>query len=273
MKINKMLTISLVIMVSLALSIMPVFAQNMKGRASRALPQPVPDTNSTDIRTGRYGEVMVQSAHGFKHVLSDEGSYFVATNPTPFTGIAATTSIVTFAETAGAVGVTLFVKNNEPRTSQTMKRIYLDSIKLLCTAAPTSATNWQYAITIDDSPVRYNTGGSAISPVNPNGDSNSASIAQIYFGAITTAVPTNRRLVARGTLKPTIPLVFDQFIIISGSPEGGGSFGGASGVFSKVVEGCPPIIIGPQQQLSLTMWGTSNAGAPSWEFELGWWEK
>ena len=263
-----MLTISLVIMVSLALSIMPVFAQNIKGRASRAIPQAVPDTNSIDIRTDRYGNQTVQPLHGKKHALADEGSYFVATSVAG-TPVAMTASITSFAETAGAVGVTFFIKNTEARGG---KRVYLDQIKLLTSVVPTGATSWQYALVIDDNPVRYTSGGTNFIPVSPNGDSNIPSIAQIYFGALTTAVPTNRRTVGRGTLRGVVPTVFDVLTIASGSIEGGGSMASAA-ASGRQVDVTVPIIIGPQQNLCLTMWGASYSTAAQWEFEIGFWEK
>lgn len=240
-------------------------------RVSRGIPQAYPDTSPMSIRGGRYGEIMTMGLYGKKHALADEGSYFVATNPTPYTPIAMTTSIVTFAETAGAVGVTMLLKNLDVKTAQA-KRLYLDYIKLIVIGVPTNATSWQYALVIDDNPIRWTSGGSAITPVNPNGDVNAASIAQLYFGAITSAVPTNRRLVARGSLRGVIPTTFDEFMIICGSAEGGSGYASAA-ASGKSVNQAPPIILGGQQNLALTMWGASCSAAPTFEFEMGWWER
>jgi len=241
-------------------------------RVSRGIPQGYPDTNPVPIRGGKYGEIISIGLYGKKHFLADEGSYFIATNPTPYTPIAVTTSIITFAETAGAVGVAMLLKNLEARSSQNGKRLYLDYIKLMVVGVPTSATSWQYALVIDDNPLRWTSGGSAITPVNPNGDCNLPSIAQIYFGALTTAVPNNRRLVSRGTLRGVIPTTFDEYIINSGSAEGGSGFASAA-ASGKSVNQAPPIILGPQQNLALTLWGAANAAAPTFEFEMGWWER
>jgi hypothetical protein len=241
-------------------------------RISRGIPQANPDTNPASIRGGRYGEIITMPLMGKKHVAADEGSYFVATNPTPATAVATTTSIVTFAETAGAVGVVMLLKNNDAISSQMPKRLYLDYIKLMIVQVPTSATSWQFALVIDNNPVRYTSGGSAITPVNPNGDVNPSSIAQLYFGALTTAVPNNRRLVARGTLRGVIPTTFDEFTILSGGVEGGSGFASAA-ASGKSVNQVPPIILGAQQNLALTLWGASNAAAPSYEFEMGWLER
>ena len=145
------------------------------GRTSRVLSQPYPDTVEQAIRLGRYGEGFDIPLHGPKHAFADEGSFFVCTNPAPGTGIVTTTSITAFAETDGAVGVVMLLKNLSAKGDPNAKRLYLDYIKLLVTAVPTSATNWGYALTIDDNPVRWTSGGSPIYPVNPNGDSGAAS--------------------------------------------------------------------------------------------------
>jgi hypothetical protein len=215
---------------------------------------------------------MVGNLYGDKHFLADEGSYFVATNPTPYTPIALTTSIVTFAETAGAVGVAMLLKNLEAR-SERAKRLYLDYIKLMVVGTFTTGTSLQYAMVIDDNPIRWTSGGSAITPVNPNGDVGIASIAQLYFGALTTAVPNNKRLVARGTLRGVIPTTFDEFTIVSGGAVSGGTGFASAAASGKSGDHCPPIILGPQQNLALTLWSAACNAAATLEFEVGWWER
>jgi len=241
-------------------------------RVSRSIPQATVDTNDASNRGGRYGEQYSAPLHSPRHYLADEGSYFIATNPTPGTAIAVTTSITTFAETAGAVAGAMLFKNTESRTAASPKRIYLDYIKLVVLGVPTSATAWQYALVIDDNPVRYTSGGSALTPVNPNGDSSETSIATVYFGALTTAVTNNKRLVARGNLRGVIPTTFDTLVIVSGGVEGGGSAVSAA-ASGRFVDNCPPIIVGPQQNLLLSLWGPSCAAAATFELEAGWWER
>ena len=238
----------------------------------RALPSVNAEGAEASNRGGRYGEQFVLPMHGSRHTLADEGSYFIATNPTFGTPIATTTSIVTYAETAGAVGVTFMIKNSESRTATNPKRIYMDYIKMMIVQVPTLATCWMYGLALDDNPVRYTSGGSLITPVNPNGDSNSASIAITYFGALTTAVPNNRRLVGRGNHRGVIPTTFDEMVIAFGSGEAGGGFASAA-ASAKYIDFTSPVIIGAQQQLCMSQWGAANTAAPTFEFEIGWWEK
>ncbi len=241
-------------------------------RVSRTLPQATVDTNEASNRGGRYGEQYIQVLHGKKHNLADEGSYFVATNPTLNTAIALTTSITTWADSGATSSAAFFLKNGESRTAAFPKRIYFDYLRMTCVGAPTSATEWQYAIHLDDAAARYTSGGSAITPVNPNGDSSATSVATVYFGAIVTAAAANRRLVARGLLRPSIPVVRDEFTILSGGIEGV-NYGAAAGVLSKITVYAPPIIIGAQQQMVISLWGVASAAAATFEFESGWWER
>lgn len=242
------------------------------GKVSRGLPSAVPDTQEQYFRLGRYGDIQAAINTRVAQALAEEGSYFVATNPTPGTPVATTTSITTFAETAGAVGVSLLIKNGESRSAQAPKRVILDYIKLMIVQVPTAATSWQFAGVIDDNPIRYTSGGSAIVPVSPNGDIAAQSIVSMYFGALTTAVPNNRRLVSRGTLRGVIPTTFDTFMIKFGADEGGGHATGAA-ASGRILAVAPPVIIAAQQNFALTMWGASNAAAPSFEFEIGWAER
>jgi hypothetical protein len=242
-------------------------------RVSREKPQALADAIEASNRGNRYGENYVQMFHGKKHNLADEGSYFVATNPTLNTAIALTTSITTWADSGATSSSALFMKNSELRTNASAKRVYFDYIKMTCVGAPTSATEWQYAIHTDDAAARYTSGGTALVPINPNADSSVVSIVTGYFGAVVTAAATNRRLVSRGMIRPSIPVVRDEFIIVSGPIELGGSYGAAAGVLSRIVVPTPPIIIGPQQQMVLSLWGVACAAASTWEFELCWWER
>lgn len=247
----------------------PVLEAQNSGRVSRGIPQATPDTNPVSNRFGTYGETMIIPMHSSKHALSDEGSYFLAYNTTVGTGIAQSTNIVAYADTAGAVGNYFYFKNNDLAGG---KRMYLDYIKLLVTAVPITATSWQWALVLDYGTARYTSGGSAITPISPNGDSGRPSIVQMYAGALTTAVGINKRTVGRGTFRGVIPTVFDEFVIICGSKEGGSGVISAA-ASSRVVDIAGPIILGPGQNLTLIMWGAANASAPAFEFEVAWWER
>mgnify|MGYP001582756064 CR=1 FL=1 len=239
----------------------------------KSLPSAVADGSEASNWGARYGEQIVQPLHGSKHALAEVGCYFVATSPTPMTGIALTTSITTFAETAGAVGDSLLIKNTETGSANSAKRIYPDYLRIRnVTQAPTSATDWYISGVLDYSAVRYTSGGSQITPINANGDSSLASVATIYFGALTTAIPASRRLLFSLMVLPRLMIIKDMIIL---------QFGGISGdvippnsaAIMDVAYNVPPCVIGPAQNLTLKMWGTANAAAAQFEFDFGYWEK
>ena len=238
----------------------------------KGLPSAAADGSEASNWGDRYGAQIVQPLFGQKQALAEAGVYFAATNPTPGTGIVVTTSITAFAETAGAVGVGLLIKNSESGSGNSSKRIYLDYLSIRNIAqAPTSATDWYMAGTLDYSTVRYTSGGSAITPVNVNGDSSLASVATIYFGAITTAVPGSRRLLFNRQVLPRLMIIKDEIKLVFGGI--GEVIPVNSAAIMNVALSVPPCIIGPAQNFCLTMYGTANAAAAQFEFEMGYWEK
>jgi hypothetical protein len=211
--------------------------------------------------------------HGKKQALAELGTYFIATNPTPQTGIAVTAAGVAFDEAANSKTNTLLVKNSETSTVNTSKRIYLDYLRIRnVTAAPTSGTDWYMVGVLDYSATRYTSGGSAITPVNVNGDSSLASVATIYFGALVCAIPASRRLLFNLLALPRLMIIKDQIHLIFGGIEGGNAPVNSAAIMT-VSYPVPPCVIGPNQNFVLHMFGTSNAGTPAFEFELGYWEK
>jgi hypothetical protein len=131
----------------------------LKAFASRSLPQPVPDTQSQDIRCGRYGDLYVAPVFSDYYAMTGEGTYFVGVNPTIGTGISFGAAASTaFNDTTGAG---LVMMNLDQGPSGTIgKRIGIDYIKLNCTGAATGAASpfWQLAAKIDTS-LRYSSGG------------------------------------------------------------------------------------------------------------------
>jgi len=239
----------------------------------KGLPTPVNDGVEASNWGDRYGAQIVQPLYGHRQALAEAGCYFIASNPAPGTGIVVTTSITAFAETAGAVGVALFIRNTQSDTGNVSKRIYLDYLMIRnITQAPTSATDWYMVGVLDYSTVRYTSGGSTITPVNVNGDSSLASISTIVFGAITTAVPGSRRLLFNRQVLPRLMIIKDEIKLLFGQTEGQMIPVNSAAIMNATIA-VPPIVIGPAQNFCLTMYGTANAAAAQFEFEMGFWEK
>lgn len=209
--------------------------------------------------------------------IVDEGTYFVATNPTVGTGIATTTSVVDDGNSGSTSAQTrplMIIQNQYAPGDPNAKNIYPLNLNLQVTGAPTSATYWQCAMHLDVAGSnRYTSGGSVITPVNVNGAASGASRAAIYFGAITAAAATaSAKLVFNHMVNPTIPVVKDTMIIAFGSTTDG-NYANVTSVNKTVALSAPPIVIGPGQFLVIEMWGASNAAAPAFEFQLDYVER
>jgi hypothetical protein len=232
--------------------------------------RPGKQTNAVNniLRSSQRGELGVMPFGKGAYGLADEGSYFMATNPTPGTGIDG----IAAADGYDATEALLTVYNAASTSTDT--RIYLDYLRLYSTLAPTSATDiaWVHEI---DTAQRYSSGGSAITEVNVNGASTQTSSATIYFGAITAAAATANRLLGGGILRTVISVVGDIYTFDYGAAN-------KASLCGAVMEGttvasltipCCPVVLGPANTYVFQLNGTSQAAKQNHEFELGFWER
>lgn len=206
------------------------------------------------------------------HGAADEGSYYAVTNPTPGTLIATTTSVVDDAATASATHAqnvpVMHYKNGYAATDPQGKCSYFKYLRMMLSQVPTSASTWRFAIRIGNVS-RYTSGGSALTPQNVNGASSNTSPSICYFGAVVTALDPANRLVSNGTVGSVIPVTLDVWTFTFGDSVQPSNFLNGSASAKNVTIALPPICIGPGGYMQFEMWGTSNAAAPSWEFEMG----
>lgn len=257
---------------------MPGMDTNSLLKVARALPAPTTADGALigNPRASRYLEQIVQPIVMTKHTLADEGSYFVATNPTPGTAIAygAAGTQASFSDT-----VPFFViKNN---ASPGGKRTYLDYLKLLENGtAPATTTAVQLAIKVD-SANRFPTSAvstfQAISPVNVNADDSTQPQTQLWVpnGAVATipASSGSARLVARSQLKGGPTLNLDEYKISFGVVDVASDGGYLTTVASYSTRNSP-IVLGPGEYAIIYLWFPGGATNPfSFEFELGFWER
>lgn len=248
--------------------------------------KPAPTTDNTvtvgqSFRVDKYAELATVSYIPDFHALADEGSYFVATNPTPGSAIASTGSLTTYATCD--TQPTAIVKNNNAIGSGI--NVYFDYFRLQLVALPTTATNFRANWVLDNVANKYTSGGTVVTPVNVSINSNNTSNMILYFGAVSAAASSsNARLVSndqlRGTVAATpVALLGDEYIFRFGAVEQAAasySLNVAAGTPTQVIKNVipvSPIILGPQQTATLRIWGTANAGTPSYEFEFGYWER
>jgi hypothetical protein len=250
----------------------------IQGQASRILPQGVPDTVDEILRVGRYGEAYVEPMIRKQHLLADEGSYFTVNNAQ--TGIA-TPAVASFGATTP-----LIVISNTDSVNSTGKRIYLDNITLITTAAGgwASAGVNEQLMTYLDTGDRYTSGGTDLSSliVNPNMDAPFRnSVARVRFGAITAAAASgsvrciNGLRILRPAVSATVADVVGETKVLN--------FGGVEAMLNGSITVAnanmisiplPPVIIGPQQCLLIyfVLNGTTPSAA-SFAPEISWFER
>ena len=240
-------------------------------QVSRVLPSTVQDNVSAPVRVSRYGEYIVQTLTGNKlHGLADEGKYFVATNPTPGTGVdghAAPSDITV--DTKPHV----FIRNDA--SASTDSRLYLDFIRLQVTAAGAGATTALWCAKMDTGATRYSSGGTEITEVNANMASTASSSAKIYHGAVVAAAATtSQRILGSGLLRTVVPVVGDTYLFTFGQPAPSvSSMIVGSTAIANIVVPMPPVVLGPADQFLLHLAGASQSGAHSYEITLGFWER
>lgn len=259
---------------------------NLVGVANQnSRPAAVPDGTASagaGTRTGRYNELAVLEYYRDQYPAALEGSYFYFSNPTPNTGIAATTSLTAFAS-GGTKPYLLISNNNVPGGPN----IELDYLNFVLIALPTTATNMQIAITLDTAANKLpTTAGTAITPVNVNPLSNITSNANIQAGAITTLGDSAfARLVFQDYMEPgvaTTPgaVLGDTYVVKFGSNEhASGSaalqpVAAGTPLASKIITGGgPPIVLPPGWCAAVKIFGVGNAAAQSYQFHGGYRER
>lgn len=211
---------------------------------------------------------------------SDEGSYYIVTNPTPGTAIATTTSVVddaTGATTHAQQKPTMAITNSwGPSSGVLQQNLYLRYLKMFIVQVPTSATSWKYAMRLSPNSAKITTAGTACVPVSPNGNYAQASRAIVSFGAVTatdSASDPGQRLVANGQVSGAIPVALDEWLFTFGDGARSLDLVGTQTLVKRLTVPVGPIIIAPGWTWTLEMWGASNAAAPSWEFEMGYVER
>lgn len=238
------------------------------GVVNRSLPGASTDNQQATVRLSRFNETVVQAALGAKLTpLADEGSYFTATNATLGTALTGTAAPTAFSAT-----VALMSLYNSAATGG--KSIYLDWLLLSPKAAGTNGTNFSFAMS-GDRINRYSSGGTAITPVNPNMSSDATSLATLHVGAITAAAAgTSVRRLAHGILRTVIKVIGDQYLF---------TFGGSQPALAGIpLEGttqaalhvpCPPVVLGPGHSWLFHEIAAAQSVAATWEFSMGWWER
>jgi len=245
------------------------------GFVSRPKPQPSIDGQNLErqFRAGRYGEGYSLSLVSKSHLLADEGSYFVWSNPTAGTGITGQANT----QSVPAIGSNdtkpyICIQNVDAPGG---KRVYLDYIRFRTTVAGTNGTNINF-VTILDVPnaPRAVSGGSTLAATNPNMDDASQSICKVSAGNLTVVTTSSGRLLPNVQLRPVITVVSDYYIITFGPTEYtvGSLISSGTGICQQTFGHCP-IIIGPGAYCLFYLWMAGQTVGSAFEFDFGQWER
>lgn len=233
---------------------------------------PTPDGRYGPVRLDRTNEMIVENLWNSLHQLAIEGSLYVATTPTPGTGITLTSATgTTYSATQG-----IFAVNNLdslPSLGNVGKDIIPLWLKLIITAAGTAGTDDHFASVLDQG-VRASGGTATLTGknVNPNFAANDV-IAQIIAGVPTLAAATgNVRILGRAEgRKAAAPayIVGDVVTFLFGAVEGVQAQAITPTTAIGLVLHLPAVIIPPGWSWALLEWMTARSAAQSAEIEFG----
>lgn len=199
------------------------------------------------------------------HRYGTAGKYYMATNPTPGTGIISGV-VTSLADTTPL----LLVKNNNSVSSGVS--IILDFLRLHVTVVGIGHTSPKLTLKTDtsQSTTRYTSGGTTITPVctsSRGGTSN----AQVYFGAITAAAAGSARLIDTFQLATAIEVVNDTWSVDFGAAVCSikSALADNSTTITHGYFPTAPIEIGPQEHFAAHIWGASMSTGITLQFSLG----
>lgn len=242
------------------------------GVAGRAKPTAVTtDGVYVPMRTSRRGDQHVLSLGKPLVNLADEGGYFHASNPTPGTGIAG----IAAADGYDAAEALWSLYNSA--TDAEGVRIYPDFIEIVNTVVDTNGTTIRVDVHMDNI-TRWSSGGSALTAVNTNMDSTESAKGVCRFGAlVTTAASSSVRKLMGRPISSTDIVVGDVIRLEFGESKAG-SFQGVTQEAEATagrfwVLPCPPVVLGPGDNLLFTVNCASQSGAATWEINCGWYER
>jgi hypothetical protein len=251
----------------------------VQGYVQKLLPPSLSDNRdqASSIRLKRYGEMHVSEFDTSLNGYCEEGSFCVATTPTPGTGL--TWGFSASWQTAADTAPHIFISNNETGNGKT---IYLAWIKLIVTAGTTATTSIQFAGVLDlysRSITTDNT--STLTTVNTNGNVPNipATLIKVQNSATPSVIAARSpqaRTVCRGVLGG-FPVAGDELVMLFGR----GNQHGHAGLTAveaaaprKSVSNCPPVTIAPGQNFTVNVWFpaiTTSAINP--EVEIAYWAR
>ncbi len=200
--------------------------------------------------------------------LAAAGKYFVATNPTPGTGVLFGT-VTAFSATADGL---FTISNNNANNGAT---IYLDTLTLnMSGTAPTATTVAKMAVFLETGIVAPSAGNVAVVPRNclVGGATTGAVINGFSSAAMTIpAAVGTRTLVSNISIPTSLGITGDSYVVqFGGDPVNAASLTAVRATAaSRIVVSTTPVSIAPQTTAIIDFWWLTQAtNGPTFEFEL-----
>jgi hypothetical protein len=229
-------------------------------------------------RGNGYREPFVLSPIPTTHLLAAEGSYFVATPTTPGTAVAYGSA----GTQASYSDTTAFCVVQNTAAAGSGRKLFLHYLKILVSGTvPASATSTQFSVTIDNAnraPTANATLLAAAAGTVGGVSCPNLSAAQppVNVWVPNAQVPTvpasgaQAHIVARGSLRQSISVTLDEYVLHFGGPDGPGANSSAS--VGRFVGSAPPVCLNPQEYCVIKIWQPSAVTNPlTCEIELTGW--
>lgn len=244
---------------------------NFKVNTSRALPTPVAQGLNAPTRGTRYGELLAALLD--RKALADEGTYFIAHNATNDASTTLAGHAAPVLVDADATMTKPFLHLRHGGASTSTVRVYLDYIEIEVITAGANGTAANWAAQGDTGATRVTSGGTALTKVNPNMQSNATSVLDILGGPVVTgAESASVRDFGFGQLRPSIEIAGDKKLFIFGGDPSEVSASAAAAVRTQI-QNMPPVILGPTDQFLLALYAPSQSVAGVYKVRMGWFER
>lgn len=246
------------------------------GKVGKNQPTPVSDTAQVQQRVTGYGDVVTTQLGDNHSSLADEGCYFKVLSLVNTPVAHAIANTLTY-----NVNTPLFMIRNLGTAGG--KRIFIDYIRLLSSTSSTTGGTGISCAAFIDTTSRVPTGGSNFTPVNVNADSTNASVCStngFTFGAITNSgTPNAPRMIVRHNYKVSVTantiLAGDSFTMDFGEHQSTATTLNAGNVPTVYPASVGPCAVGGGHTFLFYLWysATTATTIPTYEFEIGWWER
>ncbi len=247
-------------------------SSNINGLSSRGLPSKIQQNVRGPARVDNYGNLVMLPIGNFRHTLADQGTYFIAHNPTNDASTTLAGHPAPVLADADATMTKPLIHLRNPTAASQDLRCYLDFIEIEVVTAGANGTTSNWAAQLDTGTTRVTTAGTAFTTVNPNMQSTATPSLVVQGGVVVTgAESASVRDLGFGQIRAAIEFAGDRWTFrFGGEPSSGANV--VAGAASRHTISLPPVVLGATDQFLLAMYAPSQSAASIYKVRMGWWE-